>query len=266
MFEREAGTDMLERVQEYRDFHWLMESLADRTSWPDGRRKKRWGPRTIYKTASELVVFFEWAHKFGFTKRRPLKDGHVFDKSPGKQPEFFDWDDEDFKKILCDPNNTLRMTAILHVLRSSGIRASECCNLKISDAEDHCLKIRQGKGGEPRYAPVDEECAKWLGLYLGHLKVHYAGEWLFPKEDFSGPINAHGLWKMLYLKGRKIGVRLYPHKLRHSLGGALAERGVDALTISEVLGHKDISTSRGYFHLKKQKVIQAYRVAFSKPA
>lgn len=264
MFEREAGADFLETIKEYRDFHWIVEALASRTEWPDGRAKKRWSNRMVYKVASECCVFFKWAHAFKFTEWDPCKDGHQFKKSPGPIPEFFDWDDEQFKKLLHDPGNTIRMVAILHLLRASGIRASELCGLKISDVETDCVCVRNGKGGIPRYAPIDDECGRRLRDYTDDLAYHYSGPWLFPKENYSGPITAHGLWRMLYNRGRKLGIRVYPHKFRHSLGGALAERGVDCLAISEVLGHKSPQTTRLYFHLKKQKMLNIYRNAISK--
>ena len=266
MFEREAGGNFLERIQDYRDFHWIMEALADRTQWPDGRRKKRWSLRMTYKVASECCVFFEWAHAFKFTPHQPCKDGHRFEKSEGTPPEFFDWSEPDFKKILYDPNNTVRMKAAMHVLRASGIRASELCNLRRCDIDDSGLVIRRGKGGDSRFAPIDMECKGHLEEHLQCLEHHYSGEWLFPKEDYSGPINAHGLWKMLYNKGRKLGIRVYPHKFRHSLGGELSDRGVEDLAISEILGHKDLKTTRQYFHMKKRKLSKVYQQAFSQSA
>lgn len=266
MFEREAGDGFLARIRDYRDFHWIVEALADRTEWPDGRQKKRWSSRMTYKVASECCVFFRWCLAFKFTTHDPCKDGHRFKKTAGPSPEFFDWDDDQFKKLLHDPGNTIRMRAIFHILRSSGIRASELCGLKIDDVEKDCVCIRRGKGGEPRYAPIDDQCGLRLRDYMDDLAYHYDGPWLFPKENYSGPINAHGLWRMLYNRGRKLGIRVYPHKFRHSLGGALAERGVDGLTISEVLGHKDPQTTRLYFHLKKQKMIKAYQNAFLESA
>lgn len=246
---RESGKEILD-LKGYRDIANIIVQLKTNRGWSD---------RMTYKTASMTSVFFNWAAREGLIKESPMRLGHGFKKNcEGKIPEFFDWESRDMQKILNNPNNSVRMTTILQVLKSSGIRASELCNLKIADVQDRWLLIRDGKGGRTRYAPIDEECRRWLDIYIPWRKLHYSGEWLFPKEDFSGPINAHGLWKMLYNMGRKMGIRIYPHKFRHSLAGALISNGADVTIAAAILGHKTLSSTRIYAHFKKDQVLQAY--------
>lgn len=267
MFCREAGEDILQRVKEYRDFHWIIEALAERTVWPDGRSKKPWKPRMIYKVATECICFFRWALAFKFTSQKIALDdqrsGHLFKKAADSQPEFFEWDSPEFRALYHHPNNTVRDLAVIEVLRASGMRAGEASHLLIQDAnlEDRLFEIKKGKGGKSRFAPMDEQCAKFLNGYVESLKVlgYAPGDCLFPNFFKSKKrYTEHSIWKMLHERGKSLGIRAYPHKLRHTLAGELLDRGADLLVISEAFGHKDLQTTRRYTHLRAKRMLKLY--------
>lgn len=241
--------DILKTCVKYRDVANLIMDLKQKHSWSD---------RQAYKVASMASVFFNWACREDLIQESPMRLGHSFKKAETKQADFFDWESEDFIKIMSYPNNTIRFRTMICILKSSGIRASECAALRIEDVKDRYLIIREGKGGRTRYAVIDDDARKWLDIYISDLRKHYVGEWLFPLENFKGHVSAHGIWRMLSNLGKKLGVHLYPHKLRHSLAGQLIGNGADVTIAAEVLGHKSLSATKIYSHFKKEKTLQLY--------
>jgi len=70
-----------------------------------------------------------------------------------------------------------------------------------------------------------------------------------------------GFWAAL----RRSGIpHLRFHDLRHSFGSNLSMAGVDIATIQELMGHKDISTTKRYLHPSpKHKKEAVERLKFS---
>ena len=75
-------------------------------------------------------------------------------------------------------------------------------------------------------------------------------EYLFPGTD-GDPVKSvkKAFWGAL----RRSGIpHLRFHDLRHSFGSMLSMAGVDIATIQELMGHKDISTTKRYLHPSPQ--------------
>ena len=66
----------------------------------------------------------------------------------------------------------LRNRAILEVLYTTAIRASELCNLAVNDLNlsGRELRINQGKGGKDRMVPLGEMAADFIEIYLNEAR------------------------------------------------------------------------------------------------
>lgn len=232
------------------------------------RASNGWSSSTTKNAADSYSVFFNWATRFSLIdfNDNPMRLGHEFKNKDSKQLDFFEWADQDFKKLMYNPNNSVRDNAILHTLRSAGPRASDLCNFTFKDVnlEERWLFVRNGKGGKDRYVPFDEENRQHLIPYMASLKMFSSQPWVFQTEDFQ-KLKPHTLYQMVRRKCEKIGIYGYPHKFRRSLGGEMIANGSDLTDVQQVLGHASPqTTARHYIHHKKQRLKQRYDVGVPK--
>jgi len=79
-------------------------------------------------------------------------------------------------------------------------------------------------------------------------------------EPFTGPRSVLTALEKLRKK-LKLDKGLNQHSLRHTFATKTLEAGLDIATVSEMLGHSDISTTQIYLHPLKQQKIKAANAA-----
>ncbi len=158
------------------------------------------------------------------------------------------------KKELEYHNKTkIRDVALLTLLLGTGIRVSECVGLDIKDVDfDACgIKVRR-KGGYEAIVYFSEEVETALLDYLEQR------EHIIPQEGHEDAL-------FLSLQNRRITVRavenlvkkyssrvttlkkITPHKLRSTYGTTLYQESGDIYLVADVLGHKDVNTTRKHY-------------------
>ena len=55
--------------------------------------------------------------------------------------------------------------------------------------------------------------------------------------------------------------KLSPHSLRHSFATHLLESGADIMSVKDLLGHKDLSSTQIYTNLNIKKIKAIYKLA-----
>ena len=155
----------------------------------------------------------------------------------------------------------LRLSLMLEILYATGIRVSELVSLKIGNiADDHSFMIILNKGRKERFVPLISRVQKILKKYIKFLKSdnnNFKSSYLFPSNSKSGHLTRIRFFQILQQIGSKAFIDksyLSPHKVRHSFATHLLDRGVDLRIIQESLGHKDISTTQIYTHIKTKKL------------
>jgi integrase len=133
----------------------------------------------------------------------------------------------------------------------SGLRTGEVRRLKLSDLdfERRLVRIEQSKGLKDRLVPLSEPTICAIQAYLAEKG---------PKTDYPdvlfvfrhAPLSGCYCYQRLRLRYAKaIGMRLSPHRLRHSCATLLLNAGAPITTVKQVLGHQRIDTTLGYARL-----------------
>lgn len=147
----------------------------------------------------------------------------------------------------------VRDTALLTLLLGTGIRVSECVGLDIEDVDfkNNGIKVRR-KGGYEAIVYFGEEVEKALFDYLEQRKRMI-------------PLSGHEHALFLSMQNRRITVRavenmvkkyastvttlkkITPHKLRSTYGTSLYRETGDIYLVADVLGHKDVNTTKKHY-------------------
>lgn len=143
---------------------------------------------------------------------------------------------------------SLRNTAIIHTLYSTGCRVSELCSLTRYQVgpEVHIV----GKGNKRRLVFFSKKALAAVRRYLNTRQDRYA-----PLFISHGRNKGHALTKEmveLVVKryARKAGVlKITPHGIRHTFATQLLRNGASLPAIQQMLGHSSIRTTQIYLHI-----------------
>lgn len=149
-------------------------------------------------------------------------------------------------------NFKTRDNAIISLFLTTGIRVSECVGLNVDDINFNLNSFRvTRKGGNQVILYFGEETAEILKNYL-----LYRETLQMPKEEqalfVSSQKKRMSVRSMEYLvkKYAKIATplkKITPHKLRSTYGTNLYRETKDIYIVAEVLGHKDVNTTKKHY-------------------
>lgn len=147
-----------------------------------------------------------------------------------------------------------RDLAIVTLLLGTGIRVSECVGLDVTDVDfnNNGIKVTR-KGGNEMIVYFGDEVEKALRSYIGGSRKSVV------------PADGHEQALFYSSQKKRIGVRavenlvkkyakqvtplkkITPHKLRSTYGTTLYQETGDIYLVADVLGHKDVNTTRKHY-------------------
>ena len=153
----------------------------------------------------------------------------------------------------------LKHRIVLSLIYSAGLRGQEVINLKIADVdfERKTIHIRQSKYKKDRIVPLADYMMWGLTKYLAAENPHI---WMFNGKEPDVRYSVKGLsWVMREaLKKTSIKKEVNLHSLRHTYATHLLEEGVNIVTLKELLGHADITTTMIYLHIAQCPLIKPH--------
>ncbi len=151
---------------------------------------------------------------------------------------------------------------MLEILYSSGLRVSELVSLKLEDINLEAGFLRVlGKGSKERVVPVNTRTIRKLKKYINYQRPEILKNRRSPYlfiTNRGGPMTRQRFWQMLKALGRRYGLYLSPHTLRHTFATHLLEGGADLRSVQKMLGHADISTTQIYTKVTTDRIKRVY--------
>ena len=153
---------------------------------------------------------------------------------------------EQIKELIRTTDN-IKHKLIIKLLYASGLRLSELIHLKRKDIDfdRNIIMVVNGKGNKDRITLISESLR--LDLLKYYSTAHFKTDYVF--EGRNGKYTQKSVQKVMEKAGKKLGIRIHPHMLRHSFATHLLEDGIDIRYIQHLLGHSDLKTTEIYTHV-----------------
>lgn len=152
----------------------------------------------------------------------------------------------------------MRDRCILELLYSSGLRASELCDLMIEDIVGQSVHIRSGKGSKTRTIPITQQARWWIGQYVIQHRGTERGSLFLTLQGKR--VSSRLLYDIVKQHACKADLQdVTPHTLRHACATHLMDQGADIRMIQGVLGHSSIASTQRYTHLSSFKMQEMFQ-------
>tara|TARA_Y100001970_G_scaffold134911_2_gene166023 strand:+ start:10553 stop:11449 length:897 start_codon:yes stop_codon:yes gene_type:complete len=188
----------------------------------------------------------------------------ILPKTTKKIPNYLS--EKEIIKLMSLPDlNTIKGNmhkSILEVFYSTGLRISELVRIKNKNVDYNKKNIRiLGKGNKERIVILGSKAADAIKNYLRVSKNSH-NIYLYPSSyNVDSHISESYVYKMVkgYLVKVTNNEEMSPHSLRHSFATHLLNNGADLVSVKELLGHEDLSSTQVYTHMSTERIKKIYK-------
>lgn len=230
-----------------------------------GEREREWKASTIVTYRKNLSPFFHWCVERGLLEEHPLQ------RIPSPPlvknlPEYYT--QEQMETILYHVNmnaqtdfERARNVALFGVLAMAGLRKGELLNLKVTDIdwENSAIRVRAetSKSRTARSVPMCFRLRELLENYIrARDKRGVTLLWLWVSYHGRNRFTVNGLKHLTRKIADRTGLKIKPHKFRHTFATQMYMGSNDILSVQRALGHREITTTMIYTQVN-QKQVQA---------
>ena len=237
------------------------ESVRAYLHWLDRKHEKS---TSIARKLATLRSFYRFLQREAIVVLNPAESIRT-PKQPKHLPRVLT---KDAAAALMDfpagqTGSSLRDSALLETLYSTGARVSELVGINLEDLRlSEGLVHLRGKGRKERIVPIGSVALKAIHSYRASLKPPTSN----PQPSAPVFLNVRGgrlttrsvARIVACYSNRLAGGSVSPHTLRHSFATHLLDEGADLRSIQEMLGHVSLSTTQKYTHLATDQLLAVY--------
>lgn len=146
--------------------------------------------------------------------------------------------EDQYRRLLVESEaRSARLHLIVALAGSAGLRCIEISRLRTCDIADGVIRVH-GKGNKERLVPIGETCRR--AIEAADVMGSPGRIYTYSPSEVS---------KVFGEFARSIGVQVTTHQLRHRFATAIWRETRDLLTLRDLLGHSDLSTTQIYLQL-----------------
>lgn len=205
-----------------------------------------------------LSAFFTWLRKERFRTDNPVELTEPL-KEVQKPIEYFRPAEMEELREGC---RSVRDRAIVEVLRSTGARVGEVVAINTVDIDWQTgdILIQSEKSGRYRTIYLDEVARYHLQKYISQREDDDPALFVASRRPFER-LHTCGIRNILKQIAKRMGMecRVYPHKMRSTLGMNLRNSGVDIGDVSEVLGHANTTVTKKHYAQATPETLRGIR-------
>ena len=234
----------------------------------DLKIKQKLAPTSICEHLAALKSFGKYLVRSKILQKNPA-EAVPMPKRPKRLVSILgqkDLAEEKFPELPENPKlPQIRARFLLELIYGSGLRISECQSLCWNQlrTKEHLVRVI-GKGNKERIVPITDSLITWLEKFraaeieAGHAPSETS--YVFLSED-GKPFSVRTLRNDIHDLLREIGWegKASPHVLRHSFATHLLENGAEIMSVKEMLGHSNISTTQVYTHVNAERLREAFK-------
>lgn len=256
-----------------------IERYLEYTSYYSKDNKERENnSRSKARKLSAIRSFFKYYHKKGLIKDNPatlvespkLHDKAIVRLEANEVSDLLDVAEDGFgltgrqSKYRQSTGMQLRDSAILTLFLGTGIRITELVGIDLDEIDlTHSTFTVTRKGGDQEMLSFGPEVKTALSTYIEQRKTiipvsgHEHALFLSTQRKRITPRAVEYLVEK-YAKIATPLKKITPHKLRSTYGSLLYQESGDIYLVADVLGHKDVNTTRKHYAAQKER---EYRMA-----
>ncbi len=224
-------------------------ALKNLDSFRDTLLSQKYTPKSVSRKLNAVKTFFRWMVENSYLST-DLSKSVTHPKVESSLPKFLT--PLEYRALRDAVRNDSRISAMIELILQTGIRISEVANIRTADVTDSTLKI-EGYATQPeRTIPLNQPAKESINKYLVE-RPKVDSEYLFISKT-GKPLAVRNIRASVDRFIQKAELPKYSvNDLRTTFIVENIKNGVDLMLVSQVSGHKRLSTTERYLELANIK-------------
>jgi len=210
---------------------------------------EKYTPKSVSRKLNAVKTFFKWAvsEKFSATDPSVAVSHPKLENTP---PKFLS--QIEYRALRDVVRGDTRIAAMIELILQTGMRISEVANLKTADVKDNVVKVEAYATQAERTIPLNKPAKDALNSYLA-LRPKVESAYLFISKT-GKPLAVRNIRAAIDRYMQRAEIPNYSvNDLRTTFMVENIKDGVDLTLLSQVAGHKRLSTTERYLELAQVK-------------